>query len=171
MAVWQQQMQLMESFHHDMIMMVQMFVAMHKEHSATVRQELERIQQLTRELSDLQSRSSHAPKLENSGPPADRDRPLRRAGPVQSAIPMRHETKTRLEQTDKLTERPKKEPEARSRPSGKKIPPVNAGGPGTADKTRDRETSEVHGDLTQRITQLQRERQGYWQSILKTISR
>ena len=31
-AMWRQQMQMMESFHNDMILMVQMFVAMHREH-------------------------------------------------------------------------------------------------------------------------------------------
>ena len=52
MAMWQQQMQLMESFHNDMILMVQMFVAMHREHLASVRHELDMVQQLTGELSD-----------------------------------------------------------------------------------------------------------------------
>ena len=48
--MWQQQMRLMESFHNDMIMMVQMFFAMHREHMASVREELDRVEQLTREL-------------------------------------------------------------------------------------------------------------------------
>ena len=54
LALWQQQMQVMESFHKDMILMVQMFVAMHREHVVSVRDELDRVQQLTRELSELQ---------------------------------------------------------------------------------------------------------------------
>ncbi|MDR3623140.1 MAG: FHA domain-containing protein [Paludisphaera borealis] len=55
-AIWQQQMQMMESFHNDMILMVQMFVAMHQEHQATMRVELDRVEQLTRELSGLQQK-------------------------------------------------------------------------------------------------------------------
>ena len=54
--MWQQQMRLMESFHNDMIMMVQMFFAMHREHLASAREELDRVEQLTRELSALQAR-------------------------------------------------------------------------------------------------------------------
>ena len=60
MAMWQQQMQLMESFHNDMILMVQMFVAMHREHLASVRDELDMVQQLTRrtQRSSSQARST-----------------------------------------------------------------------------------------------------------------
>ena len=57
LALWQQQIQVMESFHKDMILMVQMFVAMHREHVVSVRDELDRVQQLTRELSELQRES------------------------------------------------------------------------------------------------------------------
>ena len=56
MAMWQQQMRMMESFHNDMIMMVQMFFAMHREHLASARDELDRVEQLTRELSALQAK-------------------------------------------------------------------------------------------------------------------
>ena len=68
MAMWQQQMQLMESFHNDMILMVQMFVAMHREHLASVRDELDRVQQLTRELSDLQAKLAQASRSADGGP-------------------------------------------------------------------------------------------------------
>ena len=53
-AMWQQQMQMMESFHRDMILMVQMFVAMHREHRGAIRDELDRVEKLTRKLSVLQ---------------------------------------------------------------------------------------------------------------------
>src|SRR5262249_8561513 len=65
-AMWQQQMQLMESFHRDMILMVQMFVAMHREHSASVRHELDMVQQLTQELSALQAKSGQSPESETA---------------------------------------------------------------------------------------------------------
>ena len=70
-AMWQQQMQMMESFHRDMILMVQMFVAMHREHRGAIRDELDRVEKLTRKLSVLQkqlaeneSRQSHTAGLE-----------------------------------------------------------------------------------------------------------
>ncbi len=53
-AMWQQQMRMMESFHQDMILMVQMFMAMHREHRVAIREELDRVQKLTRKLSVLQ---------------------------------------------------------------------------------------------------------------------
>ena len=58
LAMWQQQMQMMESFHQDMILMVQMFVAMHREHRVAIRDELDRVQKLTRKLGVLQKRLS-----------------------------------------------------------------------------------------------------------------
>src|SRR5262249_18317096 len=56
LAMWHQQMRMMELFHNDMIMMVQMFFAMHREHLASTRDELDRVEQLTRELAVLQAR-------------------------------------------------------------------------------------------------------------------
>ena len=66
-AMWQQQMQLMESFHNDMILMVQMFVAMHREHLASVRHELDMVQRLTRELSLLQGKATESPGSDDAG--------------------------------------------------------------------------------------------------------
>ena len=68
MAMWQQQMRMMESFHNDMIMMVQMFFAMHREHLASAREELERVEQLTRELSALQARLREPTESPDAGP-------------------------------------------------------------------------------------------------------
>src|SRR5208283_5964517 len=65
LAMWQQQMQMMESFHQDMILMVQMFVAMHREHRVAIRDELDRVQKLTKKLSVLQK------KLTQTGDPAE----------------------------------------------------------------------------------------------------
>ena len=52
--MWQQQMQMMEWFHRDMILMVQMFMAMHREHRVAIRDELERVEKLTKKLRVLQ---------------------------------------------------------------------------------------------------------------------
>src|SRR5262249_49702320 len=58
-SMWQQQMQLMETFHDEMPMMVRMFIAMHREPLAAVREELARVQHLTRELTRLNARMGH----------------------------------------------------------------------------------------------------------------
>ena len=55
-AMWQQQMRMMESFHNDMMLMVQMFMAMHKEHLESVRGELDKVRELSRELGQLQGK-------------------------------------------------------------------------------------------------------------------
>ena len=65
--MWQQQMQMMESFHNDMVLMVQMFVAMHREHSASFRHELDQVQQLTQELRDLQAKLAEPSRSADSG--------------------------------------------------------------------------------------------------------
>src|SRR5262249_35065355 len=68
LAMWQQQMQLMETFHNDMIMMVQMFIAMHREHLAAVRGELDHVQKLTRELTRLNARLGRLPESAEATP-------------------------------------------------------------------------------------------------------
>ena len=64
MTMWRQQMQLMEMFHNDMILMVQMFAAMHRQQMDSVRHEMDMVQRLTGQLQDLQTKlaepSSHA---------------------------------------------------------------------------------------------------------------
>ena len=174
MAIWQQQMQLMESFHNDMIMMVQMFVAMHKEHSASVRQELEKVQQLTRELSALQAKAAKSPELGNAGETAGVDRPSRQGGPAKAAGRKKPDRDVGVEQPDRVAPRTKPnstEAAGRSRASGSKIAAVNGTEPRTSDEARQGDASEFHAGLTERIAQLQRERQGYWQTILKAINR
>ncbi|WP_165250214.1 FHA domain-containing protein [Paludisphaera soli] len=168
-AIWQQQMQLMESFHNDMILMVQMFVAMHKEHLATVRVELDRVEQLTRELSTLQEQLAGDDRADRRAADESESRGLA-AGeadlPRNGAPP----------------------PSAESR--SPKAPPRSGGTPGRegAEPRPDapRESSRTgegegpagfadpmvaHGLLTERIASLQRERQGYWRRIIGQFSK
>ena len=70
-AMWQQQMQMMQAFHNDMVMMFQMFVAMHREHLGSVRDELDRVQQLTRELTRLNARLGQLPRSAETSMPSD----------------------------------------------------------------------------------------------------
>ena len=84
-SMWQQQMQLMESFHNDMVMMVQMFVAMHREHQATVRDELDRVQQLTQELTRLNARLGQLPAPGTAPPRSETSRNARKTEPAPGA--------------------------------------------------------------------------------------
>jgi len=174
MAMWQQQMQLMESFHNDMILMVQMFVAMHKEHSASVRHELDMVQQLTRELSALQARTAQNPEAENAGLTSGVDRPSRERGRVQATDRQKQDKKRLSDQPGQGGNRTKPkstEPAGRSRAAGSKIPSAPGSVPPVSDGPRTEGNEQIHALLTQRIAQLQRERQGYWQRILSTINR
>jgi pSer/pThr/pTyr-binding forkhead associated (FHA) protein len=173
MAMWQQQMQLMESFHNDMILMVQMFVAMHKEHSTSVRHELDMVQQLTRELSALQARAEESRESENAGPTASSDHPSRNRGPVQA---IDRKTKVKKPARDAPDERREHEPSPSeptrgSRAAGSKIPSTGNSGRPLPKGTPAAANSQIHAQLTQRIAELQRERQGYWQRILSSINK
>ena len=82
MAMWQQQMQLMEMFHNDMILMVQMFAAMHRQQLDSVRHEMDMVQRLTGQLQDLQT------KLAEPSSPADAGRNARSARPTETHAPV-----------------------------------------------------------------------------------
>jgi len=173
-AMWQQQMQLMESFHNDMIMMVQMFVAMHREHSASVRHELEMVQQLTRELSALQAKTAQSPASTNARLAAGTARRHRDPGPVGAVDRGEQDKKPLSPGPDQGGHRAKPKspaPAARSKAAGSKPPSAQGSVPPIADGARAVEDEQIHALLTQRIAELQRERQGYWQRILSTINR
>jgi hypothetical protein len=71
--LWQQQMQMMESFHDNMMLMVQMFVALHRQHLGTVKDELDKVRNLTWELGVLQKKLEEPLPLAQNGRGADID--------------------------------------------------------------------------------------------------
>jgi pSer/pThr/pTyr-binding forkhead associated (FHA) protein len=172
-AVWQQQMQLMETFHNDMAMMVQMFVAMHREFQGSVREELARVQQLTKELSRLNARLNQIPERAGGSPTPEAARPEAKARPVPRQVQPGSQASPRAD-ADRSTDatagpqhkKRKDEPRRAAR-----SPSVSADReePASA-RTPRMESSEMYADLTRRITQLQTERRGYWQRILKAIN-
>jgi pSer/pThr/pTyr-binding forkhead associated (FHA) protein len=176
LALWQQQMQLMEAFHNDMIMMVQMFIAMHREHLASVRDELDHVQKLTRELTRLNARLGRVPESAEATPAggAGAGSPRRERRPAPPAGPSQPQARPRPRTAEQPTTK---------RPQGR--PPDAAGKTGPADRAAPHDqdagsprtgpppvksSEDLYADLTRRITELQRERQGYWQRVLKTIS-
>ncbi len=173
MVMWRQQMQLMESFHNDMILMMQMFVAMHKEHSASVRHELDMVQKLTRELSALEARSAQVAESESAGPPASAVRPVPKRGPARTTDRQASARKRVPDQPDQNVpaESDATEPTGRSWDGAPN--PLSAQGSGVSASNGPRSpgNAQVHAFLTERIAELQRERQGYWQRILSTINR
>jgi pSer/pThr/pTyr-binding forkhead associated (FHA) protein len=176
LAMWQQQMQMMESFHQDMILMVQMFVAMHREHRVAIGGELDRVQKLTRKLSVLQK------KLTQTAGSAEESRPQGAKRPEQDVG--KPDRSGRNGTTRARGVNPSNDADPRQNQSAQPPDANRRSGAGTpittsTDHTRKAAGSpatpaghaELHSHLTQRITELQRERQSYWQRILSAISK
>jgi len=172
-AMWQQQMQMMQSFHNDMVMMFQMFVAMHREHLGSVRDELDRVQQLTRELTRLSARLGQFPGSAETSPPSDAGGQRQESRAVPQVGSPRPEGGPRPpRQTGKRTER-KPSGNADGKPGATSHSAPVAKDPGKSRTTPPplMSAAETYADLTRRITEIQKERQGYWQSILKAINK
>jgi pSer/pThr/pTyr-binding forkhead associated (FHA) protein len=173
-AMWQQQVQLMETFHNEMIMMVQMFIAMHRESLSSVRGELDRVQQLTQELNLLNAKLGQGDGSGEAGPASETGR--RRSDTAE--LPHTHAPVRNPDSLPSASER--KSGPSRPGPSEKVDDARPSRRPGTKrdDPKRRRPdapapefaAAELYANLTRRITELQRERQGYWQKILKAIN-
>ena len=174
--MWQQQMQMMESFHQDMILMVQMFVAMHREHRVAIRDELDRVQKLTRKLSVLQKKLTQTAGSAEESRSQGAERPEQNVGkPDRSGRngTTRAQGVKPPDDAEPGQSQPAQPPDANRR-SGAGTPITTS-----TDHTRKAAGSpatpaghaELHSHLTQRIAELQRERQSYWQRILSAISK
>jgi hypothetical protein len=152
--------------------MVQMFVAMHREHLASVRHELDMVQELTGELSNLQAKlakPSGSVDVDATGGTGQRTQEHR---PVQGPDHEKRDRKSASREPTKASKRPERtsprpavgagHPSSKAR-SAKG--PVTPGSRGTGQV----DESQVHSLLTKRIAELQRERQGYWQRILSAL--
>jgi hypothetical protein len=171
LAMWQQQMRMMESFHQDMILMVQMFMAMHREHRVTIREELERVQKLTKKLSILQEQLTQA---EGSAP----DNRSLGAVPRTKKLVEPKRSRTDGRQPEQGEKPPTQSRPAQPREVRRPAPSGSQNKPGTDRSQRTGRSAnqpenhaELHSQLTQRITELQRERQTYWQRILSSINK
>jgi pSer/pThr/pTyr-binding forkhead associated (FHA) protein len=172
-ALWQHQMRMMELFHNDMMMMFQMLVAMRGEHLASVRQEVGRVEQLTRELGELQSRLAQPSSEANAGETGGGRSSLPKRGSVSSSSRKKGEANPASRESKHAGDRPAHASrksgsdsragnnQARSAAGPSPVQPERAG---TADD------GQIHEVLTKRIAELQRERQGYWQRILSVLN-
>ena len=73
-TMWNQHVQFLEMLHSEMILMVRMFMTMHREHVGSIRDEFDRVQQLTRELETLQAKLGGSSNAANVDPPAGIER-------------------------------------------------------------------------------------------------
>jgi pSer/pThr/pTyr-binding forkhead associated (FHA) protein len=171
-SLWRQQMQLMEAFHSDMVTVVQMFVAMHSEHQATLRDELGRVQQLTQELTRLNARLAQLPPPGTARPSPENSRTDRKDAPVRKARSLRPESNPPARSAQRASEKTPGHPRDSTESPKKKRPAAaldlseqhsTGAMPGTS-------SPDLYVHLTRKITELQRERQGYWHRILKAIN-
>jgi len=154
LALWQRQMEMMESFHNDMIAMVQTFFALHREHYASIRDEMDRVEELTSELDSLRRKLSPE---DSAAASQAADSPG--SSPVRNALPRDRAPESRPPDESEPHPRPET---SRGAPGESPPPPREGKAPVAA--------SEMHGLITNRIAALQRERQSYWRRILNQIN-
>jgi predicted component of type VI protein secretion system len=151
------QQQMFDQYNQSMMMMSQMFGALQRDQMGLVREELDRLQQLTRELQVLQVEAAKQP----SSPPLPSPVAPSRPTPGLISDPARRG----IEEVRNGATAP--EPRTPSAESG--IPP-----PGLADRPAPARPplqahDDVHAWLNHRIATIQEERQGLWQKILGMV--
>jgi hypothetical protein len=149
-----------------------MFVAMHREQVASVRDELDRVQELTRELSDLQdklaqpSRSADVIPAHGADASSGTDESL--FGPVGGERGKESNSQD-LENGSGHSKWNPPKPEDGLAAGSPKPHRATKSAVSESDGTFPAEGAKIHVLLTKRIAELQRERQSYWQKILSTL--
>jgi hypothetical protein len=172
LAVWQHQIQVMESFHRDMIFMVRMFFAMHQEQQASVREELSKVEQLTQELKGLQSKLAEVSRSEGNGRDANRNASApghSSRQEVTCAAASRADSVNSPGLSGDKMGQPDIGSDQTSAPSAAASLHEVPAATGPEDRSVSIQDAELHQTLTNRINDLQRERRRYWQQILNTI--
>jgi hypothetical protein len=143
------QQQMLDQCHQTMLMMAQMFTTLHREQMEVVRDELERMHRLTRELQELRAQlTGHLPDSRAASadrgqePPRGRDAAM--SGPGD---------KSPAPATPRLGGPPDRQP------GGSATPPLPGAAVGTASDPG------IHVWLSRRIAELNTEREGSWQKI------
>jgi hypothetical protein len=141
------QQQMFDQFHQTMLMMVQMFSTLHREQMSLLREELDKLHAINRELQSLQSEFGWQPAASlDASPDAVNHAQSPAAEPVGG-------------------------PAAKSKAgSANNVPPPAADTERRGDAIHPGQTDPaVHAWLSQRIAALQQERQGRWQKIVKFV--
>jgi pSer/pThr/pTyr-binding forkhead associated (FHA) protein len=171
--LWNQHIQFLEMLHSEMILMVKMFMTMHREQVGSIRDELDRVQQLTRELEILQSKLGEPSSAEKLGPNAGTER-MRREARTQLPVKAWEEQRPRGSTMDSRRvlreQRRSPDPTADSGVEEASASSTTAADRRVAGKLPQVDTVEFHAEITKRIAELQRERQGYWRRILSAMS-
>src|SRR5262249_35091362 len=140
--------------------------------------ELDHVQKLTRELTRLNARLGRLPESAEATPavgtgggagsPRRERRPAPQAGP--SKPPANPRPRTAEPPTSKRPQGRPPDAAGKVKSTGRPAPPDQDTGGAGAGRPPVTGSEDLYADLTRRITELQRERQGYWQKILKAIN-
>ncbi len=153
----QMQQSMLDQFHQTMMMMAEMFTTLHKEQAALVREELEHLRRLTRELNTLQAEQTRQSI-------AGRRLPLLE-GPAAAESAAVEEGRSQPQDAPEM-ERAHPEPAIAAKT---KAAPEKAPDPST-EAPRKPAPADVHDWLARRIDQLQTERQGRWQKLMRLVT-
>jgi len=173
-ATWNQHIQFLETVHSEMILIVRMFMTMHREQVGSIRDELDRVQQLTRELETLQAKLGEPSSAQPVDPYTRVDRG-RRETDSRSSVNARN---NRRSPDSKSTSRTQSRQHRHSPPGATATSETE--GDVASQKVDSEHPAEatsspvdnvtLHTQITTRIAELQRERHGYWRRILSAIS-
>jgi hypothetical protein len=170
--MFQMQQQMSNQFHQMMMAMFQMFGTMHQDQMSRVQEELEQIHRLSEELKTLQERStrgsSSGPDQRSSDLPT---KPRSLGSDSSGKSPSRRASKGSGQE-------PKSKTAARSSPGqgrnhAEETPAFPLQNPTANAREAERKAAvtddSLHDILSQRIEELQRERQSHWQRILNVV--
>ncbi len=189
------QQQMFDQFHQALLMMVQMFSNLHKDQMGVVRQELDRLHELTRELHTLQDQLGRRRIAAAAPPPVPARRP---ASPQVRTSASQPQLKRKAEEAHpRLTAPVKSEngnhaigrsetaprsasPRPSPRPPSPSASPSASPSPSPSPSAQQAPMERplppgglsddaIHAQLTDRIAALQQEQQGLWQRIVGSI--
>ena len=143
--------QMYEQFQQALMMMVQTFSRLHRDQLQLIRQELNQLHGLTRELQEIQKELRNRP----SAPPRTATEHSQKGRPTLPSPPPAPAKSSSPRNQEPARARTPTRSEANADTST--VPPVQP-------------TAEVHAWLTQRLAVLQEERQTRWQKILNALT-
>jgi pSer/pThr/pTyr-binding forkhead associated (FHA) protein len=145
------QQQMMDQFHQTMLVMAEMFTSLHREQTGLVREEMEHLRRITQELTTLQAELAR----QKAGEPAP--------APTAAPVPVIPAENPEGEPTTTVAV----EPPAVTAPPAEPVKFAPANGQEAASPAP--APADVHEWLNRRIVELQEERQGRWQKLLRFV--
>ena len=162
------QQQMFQQSQQNMMMMVNMFTSLHRDHMALIREDLDRVHQITEELQQVQAQLLRQSPAEPAG---------WSSAPSEQTIPEGADGAVTAEFVPKPVAEPPAAAEVAEEPAIPRSFDSAAGATETktpASESEDNEEAEdgvaAHAVLTERLANLQQERESRWQKIMHTLT-